>query len=111
MVFDVNCGFRTVAHIIRRQESVWPEVGQRLLDQLNSGPAGYLRDFGVTSGAEIALQNLQASLMHFVGSIRDRSKWFDSDKHAQLKADAYGIFVVMVTYHCSSVVIRAPSSF
>ena len=44
-----------------------------MLDQLNSDPTGYLRDFAVTSGAEISLQSLQASLMHFVGAIWDRS--------------------------------------
>ena len=49
--------------------------------------------------------------MHLVGPILVHSKWFDSDKHAQLTADAYDIFVVMVTYDYSSVVIRAPSSF
>ena len=69
MVIDGNCAFRAVAHIIHNQESLWPEVRQRLLDQLNSDPAGYLRDFAVTSGAEISLQSLQASLMHFLGPI------------------------------------------
>ena len=48
--------------------------------------------------------------MHFVGPIWHRSKWFDSDKHAQLTADAYDIFFVIVTYDYSNVVIRAPSS-
>ena len=43
--------------------------------------------------------------MHFVGPIWDRSKWFDSDKHAQLTADAYDTFVVMVTSDYSNVVI------
>ena len=43
--------------------------------------------------------------MHSVGSIWDRSKWFDSDKHAQLTADAYDTFVVMVTYDYSNVII------
>ena len=46
----------------------------------------------------------------FFGSIWGH-KWFDSDKHAQLTADAYYTFVVMVTYDYSSIVIRAPSSF
>ena len=45
--------------------------------------------------------------MHFVGSIRDHSKRFDSDKHAQLTADAYDTFVMMVTYDLSNVIIRA----
>ena len=67
MVIDGNCAFRAVAHIIHSQESLWPEVRQRLLDQLNSDPTGYHRDFAVTSGAEISLQCLQASLMHFLG--------------------------------------------
>ena len=58
-----------------------------------------------------SLQSLQASLIHFAGTIWDHSKWFDSDKHAQLTADAYYTFVVMVTYDYSSIVIRAPSSF
>ena len=49
--------------------------------------------------------------MYFAGPIWDRSKWFDSDKHAQLTADAYNAFVVMVTYEYSSIVVRAPSSF
>ena len=105
MVVDGNCGFRAVAHIIHSHESVWSEVRQRLLDQLNSDPTGYLRDFAVTSGAEISLQSLQASLIHFVGPIWDRSEWFDSDKHAQLTADAYDILVVMATYDYSNVVI------
>ena len=107
MAIDGNCAFRAVDHIIHSQESLWPEVRQRLLDQLNSDPTGYLRDFAVTSGADISLQ---ASLMHFFGPIWDRSKWFDSDKHARLTADAYDIFVVMATYDYSNVVIRAPSS-
>ena len=76
MVADGNCGFRAVAYIIQGQESVWPEVRQRLLDQLNSDPTGYLREFALTSGAEISLQSLYASLMHFLGPIWDRSKWF-----------------------------------
>ena len=90
---------------------MWPEVRQRLLDRLNSDPTGYLCGLAVTSGAEISLQSLQVSLMYFVGPIWDRSKWFDSDKHAQLTADAYDTFVVMVSYDCSNVVFRAPSSF
>ena len=80
MVVDGNCGFCAVAHIIHGQESVWHEIRQRLLDQLNSDPTGYLHDFAVTSGAEIPLQSLQTSLMHFVRPIWDRSKWFHSDK-------------------------------
>ena len=58
LVADGNRGFRAVAHIIQDQEPVWPEVCQRLLDQLNGDPTGYLRDFAVTSGAEISLQSL-----------------------------------------------------
>ena len=73
MVADGNCGFRAVAHIIQGQESVWPEVRQRLLDQLEHDPTGYLRSFAVTSGAEISLQSLQTSLMHLFGPIWDRS--------------------------------------
>ena len=49
--------------------------------------------------------------MHFVGSIWDRSKWFDSGRHAQLTEDAYDTFVMMVTYDFSNVEIQAPSSF
>ena len=55
MVVDGNCRFRVVAHIVHGQESVWPEIRQCLLDVLNSDPTGYLRDFAVTSGAEISL--------------------------------------------------------
>ena len=110
MVADVNCGFRAMAHIIHGRESVWPEVRQHLLDHLASNPAGYLRDVAITSGAEMSLQSLQASLMHFSGPIWDHSKWFDSDKHAQLTADAYNTFLVIVTYEYSNIVIRAPSS-
>ena len=44
-------------------------------------------------------------------TVLGHSKWFDSDKHAQLIADTYDTFVVMVTYDYSNVVIRAPSSF
>ena len=69
------------------------------------------RGVAINSGAEMSLQGLQASLMHFAGPIWDRSKWFDSDKHAQLTADAYNAFVVMVTYEYRNIVIRAPSSF
>ena len=49
--------------------------------------------------------------MHFAGPIWDHSKWFDSDKHVQLAADAYNISIVPVTYNYSSIVIRAQSSF
>ena len=101
---------RAVAHIIHYQDSVWPEVRQHLLDQLNSEPTGCLRDFSVTSGAEISLQSLQTSLMHFVWTIWDRNKGFDSDKNAQLTADAHHIIVVMITYDYSNIKIRAPSS-
>ena len=76
MVADGNCGFRAVAHSIQGQESVWPEVRQRLLDQLNSDPTGYLRGLAITSGGEISLLSLQANLMHFHGPTWDRSKWF-----------------------------------
>ena len=48
--------------------------------------------------------------MHFVWPLWDRSKWFDRDKNAQLTADSYDIFAVMVTYDHSNVVIGAPSS-
>ena len=111
MVANCNCGFRAAAHIIHGRESVWPEARQHLLDHLNSDPAGYLPDVAITSSAEMSLQSLQASLMHFAGPIWDRSKWFDSDKHVQLTADAYDTFVVMGTYDYSNIVIRAPSSF
>ena len=53
---------------------------------------------------------MERRLTHFVGPIWDHNKWFDSDKHAQLTADTYDTFVVMVTYDYSKVVIRAPSS-
>lgn len=105
MVADGNCGFRALAHTIPGQESVRPEIRQRL-DHLNSGPAGCLRDVPIAPGAEIPLQCLQASLLHFVGPIRDHSKRFDSGKHAQLAAVAYDIFIVMVTYDNSNVVVR-----
>ena len=109
MVADVNCGFRAMAHITHGRESLWPEARQHLLGRLNNDPAGYLRDVAITSGAEMSLQSLQASLMHFSGPIWGRSKWFNSNKHAQLMADAYDTFVVMDTYDYS-IVIRAPSS-
>ena len=111
MVADGCFGFRAVAHIIHGRESVWPEARQHLLDRLNSNPAGYLRDVAITSGAEMPLQSLQTSLMHFAGPIWDRSKWFDSDKHAPLTADTYDTFVMMVTYDYSNIVIRALGSF
>ena len=44
-----------MADILHGQDSVWPEIGQRLLDVLNSDPTGYLRDFAVTSSAGISL--------------------------------------------------------
>ena len=59
----------------------------------------------------MSLQSLQASFIHFSGPIWDGRKWFDSDKHAQLTADAHDTFVVVVTYGYSNIVIRAPSSF
>ena len=111
IVADGNFGFRAVAHFIHGRESVWPEVRQHLLDHLNSNPAGCLRDVAITSGAGVSLQSLQTSLMHFAGPIWYRSKWFGSDKHAPLTADAYDTFIVMVTYDYSSIVIRALSSF
>ena len=70
MVADGNCGFRVVAHIIHGRKSAWPEVRQHLLDHLNSDPTGYLRDAAITSSAEMSLQGLQASLMHFSGPFR-----------------------------------------
>ena len=79
MMADGNCGFRTVVYIIHGREFVWPEVRQRLLDHLNSNPAGYLRDVAITSGAEMSLQSLQERLMHFPGPILDCSKRFFSD--------------------------------
>ena len=106
-----NCEFRAVAHIIHCRESVWPKVRKYFIDQLNSDSTGYLRGVSVTSGGEISLQSLQASPMHFVGPIWDRSKSLDSGKQAQLTTDAYDTFVVMVTYNYSNVVIRASSSF
>ena len=110
MVVDGNCGFRAVVHIIHGQESVWHEVCQRFLDQLNSDPTGYLRDFAITSSAEISAEPAGEPDALF-GPIWDRNKWFDSDKHARLTADAYDIFVMMVTYDYSNVVIRVPISF
>ena len=67
MVADGDCGFRAVAHIMHSRESVWPEVRQKLLDHLNSDPAGHPRDAAINSGAEMSLQSLQASLMHLLG--------------------------------------------
>ena len=104
MVADGNCRFRAVTHIVHGRESVWSEVRQRLLD-LDKNPAGYFHDVVITPGV---VQSLQACL---VGPIWDRSKWFHNDKHAQMAADAYGNFVVMVTYDYSNVVIRVSSSF
>ena len=88
MVADGDCGFRAVAHTIHGRESVWLEVRQHLLDHLKSDPAGYLHDVSINSGAGTSLQSLQASLTHFAGPIWDRSKWSDSDKHAQSTAGA-----------------------
>ena len=82
-----------------------------MLDHFNSDPVGYLRDVAITPSAEMSLKSLPVSLMHFFGPIWARSKWFDSDRHAQLMADAYDAFVVIVTYDYSNVIIRAPSSF
>ena len=60
LVADGNCGFHSVSHIAHGRESgrQWPEVHQRLLDHLNSSPAGYLRDVAIASGAGISLQSL-----------------------------------------------------
>ena len=59
----------------------------------------------VTSAAAISVQSLQESLIHFIGPIWDQSKWFVSDKHAQLTADAYDIIVMMVNEDYSNVMI------
>ena len=67
MVADGNCGFRAVAHTIHGRESMWPEVRQRLLNYLNSNPAGYLHDVTIATSIEISLQSLQTSLTHSVG--------------------------------------------
>ena len=77
VVADGNCGFRAVAHIVHGQESEWPKVRQHLFDHLNGDPEGYLCNFVFATVAEISLQSLPASLMHFVGPTWDHSKWFE----------------------------------
>ena len=91
MVADFNCGFRAVVHIIQGQESMWPGVRQRLLDQLNSDPTGYLRGFAVTPGAEISAEPV--------------GEPYALSCHAQLTADTYDIIIVMVTNDYSNVMI------
>ena len=99
-----------MAHIVHGRGSLWLEARHTLLDQYNSDPAGHLRNVAITSGAEVSLQGLRVGLMHFFGLVLDHSKWFDSDKLAQLMADKYDISAATVTYDCSNIVIRAPSS-
>ena len=55
-------------------------------------------------------QSLWESISHFKGSA-ELSKWFSSDMHAQITADAYDLFVVMINPSSSQVLVRAPSSF
>ena len=69
MVADGNCGFHAVAHVIHGRGSGWHEVRQHLLNHLNSNPTRYLHDVTITSGVEISLQSLQASLTHCVRPI------------------------------------------
>ena len=111
MEADGNCGFHAVAHTIHSQKPMWPEVRRHLLGHLNGNPAGYLHDVAITSSAEASPQSMQVSLMRFAGPIWDHSEWFGSDKHAQLTADVYNIFIVLVACNYGSIVIRAPSSF
>ena len=40
-----------------------------------------------------------------------QNKWFVSDMHAQITADAYDLFVVMISSSSNQVLVRAPSSF
>ena len=40
-----------------------------------------------------------------------QNKWFVSDMHAQITADAYDLFVLMISSSSNQVLVRAPSSF
>lgn len=57
-VAGANCGFRAMAHTLQSQESMWPEVSQRLLDHLNGNPAGYLHDVAITTGTKVSWQRV-----------------------------------------------------
>ena len=61
-------------------------------------------------GDKASLQSLRESISHFRGSA-ELSKWFSSDMHAQITADAYNLFVVMINPSSSQVFVRAPSPF
>ena len=96
MAADGNCEFLVVAHIIHGREPVWPEVCQRLLDHPNRNPTGRLHDITVTPGVVASLHSLSGEPYALRWPIWDRSKWVDSDKHAQLTTDAYDVFVAIV---------------
>ena len=49
------------------------------------------------------IANLRTTRATVTFTQRCRSEWFDSDKHAQLTADAYDIFVAMVTFYYGDV--------
>ena len=46
-------------------------------------------------GDKASPQSLQASISHFKGSV-ELGKWFSSDTHAQVTADTYDLFIVMI---------------
>ena len=77
---------------------------------LGSNPKGYLQDVAVIIGDKASLQSLWESISLFKGPV-ELSKWFSSDMHAQITADAYDLFVVMISSNSSHVLVRAPISF
>ena len=106
----VICGFRAVAHCIYNREAAWPLVRKDLLLRLESNPEGYLQDVAVMIGDKASLQSLRESISHFKGPA-ELSKWFSSGVRAQITADTYDLFVVMINPSSSQVLVRAPSSF
>lgn len=69
---------------------------RRLLDHPNRNPTRRLHDITVTPGVVASLHSLSGEPYALRWPIWDRSKWVDSDKHAQLTTDAYDVFVAIV---------------
>ena len=58
-------------------------------------------------GGKVSLQSLRESISHFKGSA-ELSKWFSSDMHTQITADAYDLFVAMISSRSSQVAKLIP---
>ena len=62
---------------------------------LKSNPEGYLQDVAVVVGDKASLQSIRESVGHFKGPA-ELNRWFNGDLHAQITADAYNLFAVMI---------------